>query len=141
MAVGDGIYLNRIELTETQKHLPDTLVIVYREVYWARYVDWIFTTPLLLLDLALLAGLAGGNILVAIVADVIMILTGLFAALTNNNEHKWGYYAIAIIAYLVIIYQLAVNGRAVAQAKDSKTGTFFAAIGGFTLVLWTFYPM
>ena len=24
--------------------------------YWARYVDWIFTTPLVLLDLALLAG-------------------------------------------------------------------------------------
>lgn len=141
MAVGDGVYLNRIEIKETQKHVPDTITIIYREVYWARYVDWALTTPLLLLDLALLAGLAGGNILVAVVADVIMIVNGLFAALTNDSDHKWGYYAIAVIAYLVVIYQLAINGRAVAQAKDSKTGTFFAAIGGFTLVLWTFYPM
>lgn len=141
MAVGDGVYLNRIDITESQKHLPDTTTILYREVYWARYVDWSVTTPLLLLDLALLAGLAGGNIVVAVVADLIMILTGLFAALTNDSNHKWGYYGIACIAYLVVIYQLAINGRAVAAAKDSKTGTFFAAIGGFTLVLWTVYPM
>ncbi len=26
-----------------------------RQIYWARYVDWVFTTPLLLLDLLLLA--------------------------------------------------------------------------------------
>lgn len=141
MAVGDGVYLNRVDIKQSQKHFPDTTQVVYREVYWARYVDWSVTTPLLLLDLALLAGLAGGNIVVAIVADLIMVLTGLFAALTSDSSHKWGYYAIGCIAYLVIVYQLAVNGRAVAAAKDSKTGTFFAAIGGFTLLLWTFYPM
>ena len=141
MAVGDGITLNEIDIKQSQKHFPDTVQILYRQVYWARYVDWSVTTPLLLLDLALLAGLPGGNILVAIIADVIMILTGLFAALTNDTTHKWAYYAIASIAYLVVVYQLAVNGRAVAAAKDSKTGTFFAALGGFTLVLWTLYPM
>ncbi|MFB6178007.1 MAG: bacteriorhodopsin, partial [Halobaculum sp.] len=26
------------------------------DIYWARYADWLFTTPLLLLDLGLLAG-------------------------------------------------------------------------------------
>ena len=113
----------------------------YREVYWARYVDWSVTTPLLLLDLAFLAGLSGANILVAIVADLVMILTGLFAALTEDESVSWGYYAIACIAYLVIIYQLAIHGRATALAKDSKTGTFFSAIGGFTLILWTVYPV
>lgn len=141
MAVNDGVYLNEIVIKESQKHFPDTFQTIFREVYWARYVDWAFTTPLLLLDLSLLAGLSGANILVAIVADILMILTGLFAALTSNGTTKWGYYAIACIAYLIVIYQLAVNGRAVASAKDSKTGTFFAAIGGFTLVLWTIYPM
>jgi bacteriorhodopsin len=141
MAVGDGVYLNEIHVRQSQKHFPDTVQTIYREVYWARYVDWSLTTPLLLLDLALLAGLSGGNILVALVADVIMVLTGLFAALTNDSTHKWGYYAMGCLAYLVVIYQLAINGRAVAAAKDSKTGTFFAAIGGFTLLLWTIYPI
>lgn len=141
MAVGDGVYDNEITIKETQKHVPDTFQTIYREVYWARYVDWSVTTPLLLLDLALLAGLSGANIIVAIVADIIMILNGLFAALTSDVNAKWGYYAIAVISYLVVIYQLAINGRNVASTKDSKTATFFAAIGGFTLILWTIYPM
>ncbi|KAL8948794.1 MAG: hypothetical protein Q9222_005056 [Ikaeria aurantiellina] len=141
MAVGDGVGQNKILIKHTQKHFPDTYDTIFREVYWARYVDWSVTTPLLLLDLCFLAGLSGASILVAIVADVIMILTGLFAAFTVDESPKWGWYAMACIAYLVVVYQLAINGREVAKAKDSKTATFFAAIGGFTFILWTIYPI
>lgn len=141
MAVGDGVSMNEIKIKHSQKHFPDTYDIVHREVYWARYVDWSVTTPLLLLDLCLLCGLSGANILVAVVADIIMILAGLFAAFTAEEGPKWGYYAMSCAAYLVVIYQLAVNGRHVVMAKDSKTRTFFTTIAGYTLVLWTAYPM
>jgi len=100
------------------------------------------TTPLLLLDLALLAGLSGGHITIAIVADLIMVLTGLFAAFgREESPSKWGWYAMACVAYLVIIWQLAINGRATANGKGGKVGTFFASIAGFTLVIWTIYPV
>ena len=141
MATGDGVTFNTIKETETHKHVPDTIQVTKREVYWARYVDWSVTTPLLLLDLALLAGLSGANILVAIVADLIMILTGLFAAFGDDDGQKWGWYAWACIAYLVIVYQLAFNGRSAVASKDSKTKAFYGAIAGFTLILWTVYPM
>lgn len=141
MAVGDGVSLTEIKVKESHKHVPDTYQTVYRETYWARYVDWSLTTPLLLMDLAFLAGLSGASILVAVIADLIMILTGLFAALTTDEGAQWGYYAMACIAYLVVIYQLAINGREVAKKQDGKTATFFASIGAFTLVLWTVYPV
>ena len=141
MAVGDGKSWSHSTIKESHKHVPDVTKDVYREVYWVRYVDWSLTTPLLLLDLAFLAGLSGANILVAVVADLIMILTGLFAAFSKDDTAKWGFYAIACLAYLVVVYQLAVHGRATVKAKDSKTATFFQAIAGFTLVLWTVYPM
>ena len=142
MASGDGISYNKIVETHEHKHgIPATETHIYREVYWARYVDWSVPTPLLLLDLALLAGLSGANILVAIVADVIMVLTGLFAAFGNEDGQKWGWYAFGCIAYLVIVYQLAFNGRAAVAGKDNKTKAFFAGIAGFTLILWTIYPM
>lgn len=141
MATGDGINYNKIVVKEEHKHVPDTYQVIYREVYWARYVDWSVTTPLLLLDLCLLAGLSGANILVAIVADIIMILTGLFAAYGDEGGNKWGWYAYACIAYLVIVYQLAYNGRGAVINKDSKTKAFFGAISGFTLLLWTIYPI
>jgi bacteriorhodopsin len=70
-----------------------------------------------------------------------MILTGLFAAYGDKDGQKWGWYAWACIAYLVVVYQLAFNGRATVASKDSKTKAFYGAIAGFTLILWTVYPM
>jgi len=142
MATGAGITEVSYTVTKPHKKVPDLKEEYRREVYWARYVDWTITTPLLLLDLALLAGLSGANILVAIVADVIMILTGLFAAFGQDNDsQKWGWYAWACIAYLVVVYQLAIGGRETVAQKDSKTKAFYASIAGFTLILWTIYPI
>ena len=84
----------------------------------------------------------GAHILMAIIADVIMILTGLFAAFgSEGTAQKWGWYAIACIAYLVVVWHLAIHGRATALAKGGKVGGFFASIAGFTFILWTAYPM
>ncbi|KAF2223423.1 hypothetical protein BDZ85DRAFT_197189 [Elsinoe ampelina] len=143
MAVGDGISLHKTEIKESNKHVPDVVTeVVYREVYWARYVDWSVTTPLLLLDLALLAGLSGGAIVIAVVADLIMVLTGLFAAFgSEDSASKWGWYAFACVAYLVLVWQLAINGRATASGKGGKVGSFYLSIASFTLVLWTVYPI
>jgi len=142
MAFGQGISFNTEHYHEHHKHgIPPTTTIAPREVYWARYVDWSVTTPLLLLDLAFLVGMSGADIVVTIVADLIMVLTGLFAGLSQNSNAKWTHYTVACAAYLVIVYQLAINGRAVVKTKDSKTATFFTSIAGFTLLLWTAYPI
>jgi bacteriorhodopsin len=96
----------------------------------------------LLLDLFFLAGTSGGHILMAIAADIIMILTGLFAAYgSENNPQKWGWYAIACIAFLVVIWHLVLNGGAKAKAKSTNLGKFYAAISGYTIVIWLVYPI
>ncbi|KAF2102569.1 family A G protein-coupled receptor-like protein [Rhizodiscina lignyota] len=143
MATGHGVTWHHIKAVEQHDHgLPDTTRDIYRQVYWARYVDWALTTPLLLLDLAFLAGMNGGTILIAIVADVTMILTGLFAAFgSETTGQKWGWYAIACIAYLVIIFQLVLNGRTASLAKGSNVSKFFISIAAFTLIVWTAYPV
>lgn len=142
MATGHAVSYHHVVVRESHKHVPDTQHDIYRQVYWGRYVDWAITTPLLLLDLALLAGMNGGSILITIVADLIMILTGLFAAFgAEGTPQKWGWYAIACIAYLVVIWQLVLYGRPAATARSGKVGNFFTAIGGFTLIIWTVYPI
>jgi bacteriorhodopsin len=142
MATGQGTSVNHIKLRHTHQHVPDTFTYVDRQVFWARYVDWSVTTPLLLLDLSLLAGLNGAHITMAIVADIIMILTGLFAAFgSEGTPQKWGWYTIACLAYLVVVWHLAINGRASAQAKSQQVASFFIAIAGFTVVVWTAYPI
>lgn len=142
MATGQGVSWHHIKVTTTHKHVPDTTDDLYRQVFYARYIDWSLTTPLLLLDLCLVCGMNGGHILLTIAADLVMILTGLFAAFGNEGTpQKWGWYTIACIAYLVVIWMLAVHGRAQAMAKGGKVAGFFAALAGFTLILWTAYPM
>ncbi|KAI8624418.1 hypothetical protein F5Y19DRAFT_454263 [Xylariaceae sp. FL1651] len=139
MATGAGISIHTTTVTETKLHVITE--IYKRQVYWARYVDWSLTTPLLLLDLCLLAGLNGASILVLMVSDVIMILTGLFAAYSQDQAQGWGWYAFACVAFLNIVYQLGYKGRHAVAAKDTKTKAFFGAISLFTLVIWTVYPI
>jgi bacteriorhodopsin len=141
MATGSGVSLNHIVKHIHHNHTPNVHEDIFREVYWARYVDWSLTTPLLLLDLAFLAGMNGADILVTIVADLVMVLTGLFAAYGKNDTQKWGYYAMGCVAYIVIVYQIAVSGRRTAALNNAKTAKFFITLASFTLILWTAYPI
>jgi len=143
MATGHGVNYHHITVTEHhKKNIPDTHKEVYRQVYWARYVDWSLTTPLLLLDLCLLAGLNGGHTIMAILADVVMVLTGLFAAYgSEKTAQKWGWYTIACIAFLVIIWHLVVNGRAGVKNKSSNVAKLYAGISLYTILVWTAYPI
>ncbi|KAF1933910.1 family A G protein-coupled receptor-like protein [Didymella exigua CBS 183.55] len=142
MAVGEGVSIHKIHVREQHDHVPDTHHEIHRQVFWARYVDWAITTPLLLLDLGLLAGMNGAHLTLAIVADLIMVLTGLFAAFgSEGTPAKWGWYTIACFAYLVVVWQLAVNGRAAVQAKGQNVSSFFLSIATYTFILWTAYPI
>ncbi|THW15267.1 bacteriorhodopsin [Aureobasidium pullulans] len=58
---------------------------VNREVFYVRYIDWFVTTPLLLMDLLLTAGLPWPTILWTIFLDEVMIVTGLVGALVKSR--------------------------------------------------------
>jgi len=142
MATGQGVVLNKIVEREQHDTVPDTFTTTYREIYWARYVDWSITTPLLLLDLGLLAGMSGGHMFMMIVADVIMVLTGMFAGFgSDKTPQKWGWYTISCIAFLFVFWHLGLNGSANARAKGDKLRTLFTSIAAYTLILWTAYPI
>lgn len=142
MATGDATSFSCHRVKDHHKHVPDTHHEVCRQIYWARYIDWSITTPLLLLDLCLLAGIDGAHTLMAIFADVVMILSGLFAAFGHEHTaQKWGWYAIGCIAYLFVIWHVAVTGSRVVQAKGPKVTKLFGSLATLTLILWTIYPI
>ncbi len=117
-----------------------------REVYYARYLDWVLTTPLLLLDLALLAmpfasrnrgTLIGG----LIGADVFMIVTGLIATLSNNDTMRWTFYIVSCVALLAIYFLLFGQVRAEAASQSAESLTTFNSLSSILVVLWLFYPV
>ncbi|RSL42146.1 hypothetical protein CEP54_015590 [Fusarium duplospermum] len=58
---------------------------VYREIFHVRYIDWFITTPLLLMDLLLTAGMPWPTVLWVILVDWVMIVTGLMGALVKSS--------------------------------------------------------
>ena len=51
--------------------------------------DWAFTTPLLLLDLGLLAGATLPEIGFVVIMDLIMIATGFAGAVSSGHHATW----------------------------------------------------
>lgn len=111
-----------------------------RQIYWARYVDWAFTTPLLLLDLLLMAACPIGTALWIIAADVFMILLGLFGGV-NTHKFKWGYYAMACFCELVINIGLIFNAMRSAMARGGGVSKVYAGLAAYLSILWWGYPI
>ncbi len=78
------------------------------EFYYARYVDWTFTTPILLWALATTAMHSGmrrhGAVFGLIAADVLMILTALFFGASPEPWIKWTWFLISCGAFLAVYY-------------------------------------
>jgi bacteriorhodopsin len=103
-------------------------------IYWARYTDWLFTTPLLLYDLGLLAGADRNTIGTLVGLDVLMIGTGAVATLTGTGTEIVGaefarliWWGVSTGFLLVLLYVLFDNLTAQAQtlpaARSARSGT------------------
>ena len=110
MAFGQGdVIVTADKLTITPVGIVET--VEARLVYFARYIDWVITTPLLLIGLlgiglpavshageavrqrtGLVAGVIG--------ADILMIVTGLFGALALDDTHKYVWFAVSSVFLL-----------------------------------------
>ncbi|KAL8825424.1 MAG: hypothetical protein Q9191_004429 [Dirinaria sp. TL-2023a] len=112
----------------------------YREIFYVRYIDWVITTPLLLLDLLLTAGLPWPTILYTLVIDEIMIITGLVGALVVS-DYKWGYFTFGCAALFVIAWTLTWTARKHASALGADVSRVYLMTGVLTIFLWFLYPI
>ncbi|WP_277554415.1 bacteriorhodopsin [Halobaculum limi] len=112
------------------------------DIYWARYADWLFTTPLLLLDLALLAGADRNTIATLIGLDVFMIVTGLVGALAREGQAiRIAWWAISTGAFIVLLYYLLGTMSEQASKMSGERAALFSQLRNLVLVLWSLYPV
>jgi len=143
MASGQATAYHCTTVTDHHGHdIPNTHHEVCRQVFWGRYVGWTLTGSLLLVNLCLLAGIDGAHTLMAVVANLIAVLSGLFAAFGREHTvQKWGWYAISCVAYLFVVWHVALHGSKIVKAKGSKQRKLFGSLAAFTLITWTVYPI
>jgi bacteriorhodopsin len=111
-----------------------------REIFYARYIDWTITTPLLLLSLLLTAGALTHTILITLFADVFMIVCGLIGALTRTR-YKWGFWLFGMASLLYIAYQLLIDSRRHANRLGGDTKKTFMMCGAWLTFIWFLYPI
>ncbi|KAI9709385.1 MAG: hypothetical protein M1812_007721 [Candelaria pacifica] len=113
---------------------------VSREIFYVRYIDWVITTPLLLLDLLLTAGLPWPTILFTLFIDEVMIITGLVGALVKSS-YKWGYFVFGCVALFGVAWNVTWTARKHAAALGTDVHKVFIQCGVLTIFLWFLYPI
>jgi len=116
-------------------------------IYWARYTDWLFTTPLLLYDLALLAGADRNTISTLVSLDVLMIGTGVLATLSAGSgvlsagAERLVWWGISTAFLLVLLYFLfsSLSGRVTDLPEDTQST--FRTLRNLVLGVWLVYPV
>ncbi|CAJ1347439.1 unnamed protein product, partial [Effrenium voratum] len=93
-----------------------------RRVFCLRYADWIFSTALCLLDLALMRGASMKNTLLLVSLDVLMIMLVACAATTAWSAGKWQYYGAAVMCFIAVMSILYHVLTTAAEVKGSTDG-------------------
>ena len=121
------------------------------EVYWARYTDWFFTTPLLLLDLGLLAGASRNELATLVGLDAAMIGTGAIATLTGDGVLAFGglstqaqrlvWWGVSTAFLLVLLYFLFGSLTEKARSLGGGIQSTFTTLRNLIVVVWLVYPI
>jgi len=113
---------------------------VYRQFLFARYIDWAFTTPLQLLDLAGLGGASYETTFALLSLDALMIVSGLIGALIGGHSGWcWAFWGFGMLCFLPIVWILGY------QLPDSSVtgaqGDIYGKVAKLTIVFWSAYPV
>ncbi len=111
-------------------------------IYYARYIDWAITTPLLLLGLATIGMTAisvNRTLVYAMLAsDVYMILTGLAGALSVDHS-RWLWFVFSCGGFSAVLAILWGPIRAEARARGRET--VYVRLARVLTILWIVYPL
>jgi sensory rhodopsin len=113
-----------------------------------RYVDWVITTPLMLVNLAVLLQVTEerrGLLLIMIAADVAMIVFGYFGERYSNVVGKdfeaWTLFGMGCLAWLLLLYiTYGLLGDA-ARDKVAPVRKAFEKMRMFITIGWAIYPI
>lgn len=110
-----------------------------------RYVDWLLTVPLLMIELILVMKLSASETWskatrLGLLAAVMVIL-GYPGEISDDSTTRWIWWGLAMIPFVWIVYELFVGlSKSIAAQPENVRGLVDSA-RWLTLVSWSFYPV
>lgn len=120
--------------------LPGIPEIVCRLDSETRHYEWIITSTLLIINLGLVSGLGGAQVLVSIVSNLVLLWTG--KVLVNQedimqNRQKWAWILIALVSYGSLLWNLGFKGFQSSKARSTTVRKGFTGLFIYAVTLWT----
>lgn len=116
---------------------------VFNDAY--RYVDWLLTVPLLLIELILVMKLSASETVKKSVRlgglAALMIILGYPGEIADVSSTRWLWWSLSMIPFLWIVYELFI-GLKDAQAAQPEAAQSLVGKARFLVVAsWAFYPV
>jgi bacteriorhodopsin len=109
-----------------------------------RYVDWLLTVPLLLIELILVMGLPADQTAdlgwKLGVSSAIMVALGYPGEIQDDPAGRWNWWKMAMVPFCYVVFSLVIGLKeATAQQPESAQGLVVKA-RYLTVVSWLTYP-
>jgi bacteriorhodopsin len=132
-----------VKLNETSKEYVVTPTgEPFNDAY--RYVDWILTVPLLLIELILVMGLPPAETAkmgwTLGVASAVMVALGYPGEIQDDPKGRWIWWGLSMIPFLFVVSQLAVGLNDATSRMSPQAGQLAVYARWLTIVSWLTYP-
>jgi bacteriorhodopsin len=109
-----------------------------------RYVDWVLTVPLLLIELILVMGLPAKETVSKSwtlgLASAIMVALGYPGEIQSDPAARWKFWFLAMIPFLYVVAELAVGLTNAAGKQTASVASLTAYARWLTIISWCTYP-
>lgn len=110
-----------------------------------RYVDWLLTVPLLLLELILVMRLSREETMrkgtkLALLA-ALMVILGYPGEVSTIPSERWIWWAAAMVPFVIIVFDLFVGLKKSIDSQPPAVRGMVSTARWLTILSWCFYPI
>lgn len=110
-----------------------------------RYVDWLLTVPLLLVELILVMRLSQAetvqkSVKLGLLA-ALMVVLGYPGEVATDPGTRWLWWALAMVPFLIIVYDLFIGLKNSIATQPASARGLISAARWLTIGSWCFYPV
>jgi bacteriorhodopsin len=117
--------------------------IKFNDAY--RYVDWLLTVPLLLIELILVMRLSQAETVAKStklgLLAALMVVLGYPGEISGVPGTRWLWWSLAMIPFLIIVYDLFVGLKKSIASQPASARGLVSAARWVTVLSWCFYPV
>jgi len=117
--------------------------VAFNDAY--RYVDWLLTVPLLLIELILVMRLPRNESTAKAaklgILAAIMVLLGYPGEVAADNNTRWFWWGLSMVPFLIIVFDLFVGLTKSVESQPASVRGIVNFARYVTVISWCFYPI